>query len=220
MGKNKMFRYSEIRKFRNVHDLSHLRPNVACYEQGRWNEHFPDRDAPLTLELACGKGDYAIALAQMQPERNFIGMDLKGDRLWVGAAKALEMGLGNVRFIRGQIDHIAGIFGRGEVDEIWITFPDPYLREKKSRKRLTSPRFLDRYRKILKEGAVIHLKTDSPELFGFTLETIEGHGCKIIGISKDVHNDPNAGETLKIRTYYENMHLMEGKVIRYVGFVL
>jgi len=166
MGHKKLIRFEAIKSF----------PNVLQYPegmQGKWNAFF-NNDNPVTLELACGKGEYTVALARLYPGRNFIGVDLKGNRIWSGAKKALDEGLKNVAFLRTQIESITGYFAEGEVSEIWITFPDPQLRMSKAKKRLTHPRFLRLYKKIMKEGGFIHLKTDSPDLYNFESLDIAG----------------------------------------------
>ena len=172
MGQKKLQRFAEIRTFHNVLEY----PQQM---QGKWSAFFQNNH-PLTLELACGKGEYAVGLGRMLPNRNFIGVDLKGNRIWVGAKKALQEKLENVAFIRSQIDKIDQYFEKGEVSEIWITFPDPQLRTSKAKKRLTHPRFLRLYQNILAAGGPIHLKTDSPDLYRFTLSVIELYGLKVI----------------------------------------
>lgn len=220
MPKTKLKRYKEVQKFDNVTDLSHLRPGIKAERRGRWASEAFGNDQPLTLELACGKGDYALTLAERNPEHNFIGIDIKGERLWIGAGKALEEGLENVQFIRGQINLLNGFFSPGEIDEIWITFPDPFLSNRRRTRRLTHPRFLELYRQVLKPGGHIHLKTDSPELFAFTLETIAEEGHELLERIDDVYALPEIPELLKIRTYYENMHLEDSRTIRYLRFRL
>ena len=181
---------------------------------------FPGKFFALCLELACGKGEYARALAERDPDRNYIGIDIKGARIWKGAKIALEKKIDNIRFLRMQIDHLDEYFASGEVDEIWITFPDPYLRKSKSSKRLTSPKFLDIYKKILKPGGLIHLKTDSEPLFRFTKETLRDTGCKTVDLVEDVYKERPDDELLTIQTFYEKQHLEKGKTIRYVCFKL
>lgn len=220
MAKNKLKRYGEIVEFKNVTDLSELRPGMEADLRGRWAAEIFGNPKPVTLELACGKGDYAVNLARLFPERNFIGIDIKGERLWVGSGTAQEQGLENVHFIRGRINFLPAIFATGEIDEIWITFPDPFLSNRRRTRRLTHPLFLDRYRQVLRPGGLIRLKTDSPELYAFTLETIASEGHEIIERIDDVYALPEVPELLRIRTYYENMHLEEGRTIRYVSFTL
>jgi len=220
MGKEKVKRYQEVVKFDSVIDLSDFRPGHKFEDQGRWGECVFGNNNPVTLELACGKGDYAIALAQRYPYRNFIGVDIKGERLWTGAHAVKELELNNVRFIRGRIDHINKFFGPDEVSEIWITFPDPFLKNRRRNRRLTHPEFLELYRQILTKDGVINLKTDSPELFEFTLEVIDSQNLRKILQIDDVYALDKVPELLEIKTYYENKHLDEGRTIRFVSFRL
>ena len=184
--------------------------------RGKWKSEVFKNDHPLVLELACGKGEYSIGLAELYPDKNYIGLDIKGNRLWVGATEALEKGLDNVRYLRCYIDHLNQFFGKGEVDEAWIVFSDPYI--KKERKRLTAPKFLEVYQKVMKPGAVINLKTDSDVLYEYTKEIIEQEGLELLDDEPDVHkNRPNDPE-LSIITYYEKMHLEKGKTIKFLRF--
>src|ERR1051326_739480 len=160
MGQKKLERFAELKTFSNVLQFPE---GIA----GKWNEFFKNKN-PITLELACGKGEYAVGLGQLYPEKNFLGIDLKGNRIWVGAKKALQQQLANVGFLRIQIDQITDYFTNNEVDSLWITFPDPQLRVSKAKKRLTHPKFLRLYKHILVPGGFIHLKTDSPVLYQFT----------------------------------------------------
>lgn len=212
MGQKKLQRFAEIETF----------PNVLIYPEGmpgRWAEFFKNNN-PLTLELACGKGDYTLALARRFPGRNFLGVDLKGNRIWRGAKTALEEPLHNVAFLRTQIDKLDQYFAPGEIAEIWITFPDPFLRKSKSKKRLTHPKFLQLYQPLLAPGATINLKTDSPELYAFTREVTAACNCKVLEDIPDVYALPEVPELLKIRTYYEGMHLKDGRTIRFIKFAL
>lgn len=225
MGKNKLFRFAENATFEHV-----VQPTFEALEKevlplrGRWNADFFKRDAPLVLELGCGRGEYTVGLARLHPERNYLGVDIKGARLWRGARTAMEEGLNNVGFLRTHVDHILRCFGPQEVDEIWLTFSDPQLG--KPRKRLTSPLFLARYREILKSGGIIHLKTDSPVLYEYTLEMIAEHQLPVYEQSDNVYADlihrvsPQEQAVLNIRTYYEGMWLEEGRTIHYVRFGL
>jgi tRNA (guanine-N7-)-methyltransferase len=188
------------------------------FPKGTWNSDIFNNDNPIVLELACGKGEYSVGLGEMYPNKNYIGFDLKGNRLWVGATNAFEKKLDNVRFFRAYIDHLYDYFAPKEVDEIWIIFPDPQL--KKDRKKLTSPKFLDVYRPLLKPGATINLKTDSPELYAFTLETIKELGLRLHRNVEDVHRDCLDDPELQIRTYYEGLHLERGRTIRFLSFSL
>lgn len=212
MGQKKLARFAEIETF----------PNVLIYPEGmpgHWGEFFKNKH-PLTLELACGKGDYTLALARRFPERNFLGVDLKGNRIWRGAKTALEEPLTNAAFLRTQIDKLDQYFAPGEISEIWITFPDPFLRKSKSKKRLTHPKFLQLYQPLLAPGATINLKTDSPELYAFTKEVTAACNCQVLEDIADVYALPEVPELLKIRTYYEGMHLEDGRTIRFIKFAL
>lgn len=225
MGKGKLARFAENLTFAHVVQPSfeELRSGTFALK-GRWNSGFFKRDAPIVVELGCGKGEYTTGLARLRPDRNFIGVDIKGARIWRGAKRAIEGGLGNAGFLRAHVDHITGCFGPHEVDEIWLTFSDPQAG--KARKRLTSPLFIARYREILKPGGLIHLKTDSALLFEYTLEQIKEQGLQLLEQSADVYQDlvprlpPAEQEVLNIRTFYEQMWLAEGKKIHYVRFTL
>lgn len=225
MGKNKLFRFAENATFDHVVQPSYeelMRGGLP--QRGRWNADFFKRDAPLSLELGCGHGEYTVGLARLWPDRNYIGVDIKGARLWRGARIAREEGLVNVAFLRTHVDHITRCFGPGEVDEIWLTFSDPQL--EKPRKRLTSPLFLARYKEVLRTGGCIHLKTDSPVLYEYTLDMIAEHKLVLHERSDDVYADlvqrvtPQEQAVLHIRTYYESMWLEEGRTIHYVRFSL
>lgn len=218
MAKKKLYRYQALNDLDNVIELEDYSPTTVSPHRGRWCEAVFGNEQPLILELACGKGDYTLNLAARYSQINFIGVDVKGDRIWRGAVEALENDLNNVRFLRIYIDHINNYFSHREVDEIWITFPDPYLNEKKESKRLTSPIFLERYRKILKKGGRVNLKTDSPELFDFTLDVIRYQHLEIVTFVEDVHNQSHNVPNLDILTYYEKKHLEEGRTIYFVSF--
>ena len=197
-------------------------PNVLQYPldmQGKWNTFFQN-DNPITLELACGKGEYAVGLGRLHPQRNFLGIDLKGNRIWVGARKALNDGLKNVGFVRSHIDKIENYFAPGEVSEIWITFPDPQLRVSKARKRLTHPQFLRIYKAILQPGGFIHLKTDSPDLYDFTKLVAMMYGVRIVEDMEDAYANEEISEELKITTYYESLDIARSNRIHYLKFTL
>lgn len=211
MGQKKLARFAEIESFSNVL----IYPEDM---QGKWKAFFGN-DHPITLELACGKGEYTLGLARLFPGENFIGVDLKGNRIWKGARTALDEGLANAAFLRTQIDHIEQYFAPGEVKEIWITFPDPFLRLSKAKKRLTHSRFLHAYHKILRPGGTINLKTDSPELYAFTKDMIAENGCQLKQDLPDVYAG-QVSEVLSIKTFYEQSHLREGRTIRYLQFTL
>lgn len=212
MGQKKLKRFAELLQFSNV-----LQNPEGM--QGTWQQYF-NNNQPLTLELACGKGEYALGLAQMHPQRNFVGVDLKGNRLWVGAKKATAAGLSNVAFLRIQIDRIHEFFAPGEVEEIWITFPDPQLRISKDKKRLTHPKFLRLYQQILQPGGKINLKTDSPVLYEFTLKAIEIYGCTLHQSTDNVYAQPQIDPELQIKTHYEGLDIAGSNKVHYVCFSL
>lgn len=220
MGKEKLKRYREVVQFENVIDFSGFRPGSEADQIGRWSDEVFENSNPITLELACGKGDYAIALAARYPDRNFIGIDIKGERLWVGAQQAIDQGLNNVCFIRGRIDHITQFFGKDEIAEIWITFPDPFLKNRRRNRRLTHPDFLNKYREVLREDGFINLKTDSPELYEFTNQVIEANQFEVRSRIDDVYALEETPELLQIKTYYERKHLEIGRTIRFVSFCI
>lgn len=199
--------------------------NVYLYDDilpGDWSENVFGNTHPITLELACGGGEYTLELAGKFPDRNFIGVDIKGERIYKGAKKALDDGLKNVVFLRAYIQFLDRYIKRETdyVNEIWITFPDPYPKKSKKRKRLTSPFFLDIYRRILMPDGVIHLKTDSRLLYDFTLETLNSENCRIIRETSDLYHSSMADEILSIKTLYEEQHLKDGKTIKYVEFMV
>lgn len=212
MGQKKLQRFAEILTF----------PNVLQYPKempGKWGAFFRNSN-PITLELACGKGEYAVGLGKLYPNQNFLGVDLKGNRIWVGAKKALTEGLANVAFLRTQIDKIADYFAAGEVQEIWITFPDPQLRTSKSKKRLTHPLFLRRYQQILSPGGYIHLKTDSPDLYDFTRKVIELYQLPLWEDIPDVYNTIPGRKDLFIKTHYEGLDIAGSRKVFYLRFGL
>jgi tRNA (guanine-N7-)-methyltransferase len=212
MGQKKLIRFAEIETF----------PNVLQYPQdmkGKWNDFFKN-DHPITLELACGKGEYAVGLGRLYPQRNFIGIDLKGNRIWVGAKTALKENLTNVAFVRSQIDQVTNYFAEGEVSERWITFPDPQLRASKHKKRLTHPKFLRAYQQLLKPGSIIHLKTDSPVLYRFTKEVISLYNLPLHYSTDDLYKEESISEELKIKTHYEGLDIAQSNRIHYLQFSL
>jgi tRNA (guanine-N7-)-methyltransferase len=173
---------------------------------------------PLTLELACGRGEYAVGLGRMFPEQHFIGIDLKGNRIWKGASIANKDGLTNVAFVRSQIELTSNYFAKDEVDEIWITFPDPQLRWSKSKKRLTHPKFLRLYQQFLKNDGIVHLKTDSPLLYNFTLKVIELYGLHLIYKTDNLYAEQNIDPRCLIKTYYEGLDIAQSNKIHYIQF--
>lgn len=197
--------------------LNEFRDEIAL--AGHWNSRQFKRDAPIVLELACGRGEYSVALAALDPTNNYIGVDIKGARIYKGALIVEQMGWQHVAFIRSRIECISSYFSVGEVATIWITFPDPFLKTSKANRRLTSNAFLRRYRQILSPDGEIRLKTDSDELFDFTLNTIDSSTqWRITKLIEDVHGQDHGIEALNIHTYYEKRHLSAGKKIKYVAF--
>jgi tRNA (guanine-N7-)-methyltransferase len=212
MGQKKLIRFEELKTF----------PNVLQFPKdmaGKWNSFFKN-DHPITLELACGKGEYAVGLGELYPQRNFIGIDLKGNRLWVGAKKALQQNLANVAFLRTQIDQATDYFANDEVAEVWITFPDPQLRMSKAKKRLTHPKFLRIYKQFLRPSGLIHLKTDSPDLYQFTKLVITLYDCVLHNDLDDVYKEDEIPVELKIRTHYESLDIAGSSRVHYLCFSL
>jgi tRNA (guanine-N7-)-methyltransferase len=212
MAQKKLLRFAQLKEFENVLE----KPSNM---QGQWGG-FLKNNNPIILELACGRGEYTIGLAQLHPTKNFIGVDIKGNRMYIGAKKAVDNTLHNAAFLRAEIETIADYFLQNEVDEIWITFPDPQLRISKAKKRLTHPRFLRQYVQILKPGGTIHLKTDSPNLFNFTKKVINMYGLKPLKESADVYAEKYIAEELKIKTHYESLDIAGSKKIYYLQFSL
>ncbi|MEO8764968.1 MAG: tRNA (guanosine(46)-N7)-methyltransferase TrmB [Ginsengibacter sp.] len=212
MAQKKLKRFGEIKTFANVLEYPE---DIA----GKWHLFFQNNN-PVILELACGKGEYTTGLAQLYPEKNFIGVDIKGNRIWAGAKFALDNHLSNAAFLRTQIQKIDSYFTAAEVKEIWITFPDPQLRMSKAKKRLVHPRFLRLYQKILQPGGSIHLKTDSPELYNFTKTVINLYRLQLIAELDDVHANKEASGDLSIITHYESLDIADSKRVFYTCFSL
>lgn len=216
MAKHKLQRFAENKTFGNLFqhtDYDREQPNFPL--RGRWREDYFHNDHPIVLELGCGKGDYTLALARRNPNMNYIGIDRKGARLWRGCKDALEEQLANVAFLRITIDKLSDYFAPGEVDEIWVTFPDPQL--KHERKRLVSPRFVGYYKAIMKDGGgVLNLKTDSRELYAYVCESAEGYGWQLLESVEDVYQEPCDPILTEVQTFYERMWLTEGRTISYV----
>ncbi len=226
--RNKLQKFSEILSYPNVLENYEYNDIKLVGKDGKevnllgvWAANQFKNNLPITLELACGRGEYTLALAERYQNRNFIGMDIKGARIWRGAKNALDQGLSNVAFLRSRIEQVEHFFGNEEIDEIWITFPDPFLREVKANRRLTSPPFLARYRKILKKGGIIHLKTDNTMLFEYTLDVLKNEkGIKILVQNDDIYDGELPHPDLDIKTYYEKKHLANHLTIKYVAFRL
>lgn len=218
-SKNKLKRFKENETFKNV--IQPEREEVLSGKaslKGNWKNHFGN-DKPLVLELGCGKGEYTLGLAKQYPDKNFIGIDIKGARFWRGAKTALASNLENVAFLRTQIELIDLLFDESEVSEIWMTFPDPQIKYKRTKHRLTNKVFLDKYAYILKPGGLVHLKTDSGFLHGYTLGLLHGLGYEIHYANHDVYkNEGSPSSVTGIQTFYENQYLQEGKPITYIQF--
>ncbi|HNP24669.1 MAG TPA: tRNA (guanosine(46)-N7)-methyltransferase TrmB [Panacibacter sp.] len=212
MGQKKLIRFEAIRQFANVLEYPAGMP-------GQWGAFFKN-DHPISLELACGKGEYAVGLGRLYKNQNFLGVDLKGNRIWKGAKTALDEGLDNVGFLRTEIEKITDYFAAGEVSEIWITFPDPQLRFSKMKKRLTHPRFLRLYRQILKAGGTVNLKTDSPDLYRFTKAVINFYGLALLQDLDNVYQSPGLSAELQIKTHYEGLDIAGTNTIHYLQFRL
>ena len=219
-SKNKLKRFRENETFSNV--VQPGREELTSNEfslRGKWNKDFFKNEHPIVLELGCGKGEYSIALAQAIPNKNFLGIDIKGARFWRGAKTGLEEDLNNVGFIRSQIELIEHIFAEGEVDEIWITFPDPQIKYKRTKHRLTNSEFLQKYKKVLKAGGIVNLKTDSEFMHGYTLGLLHGEGHEVLHANHDVYkNNYSPKEVIEIQTFYEKQYLEKGKPITYIQF--
>ena len=225
-SRNKLQKFAEVLMFPNVYEnFDPKNPELVGVGgmpvslKGQWAEKHFKNDLPITLELACGRGEYTLGLSRQHPKRNFIGVDIKGARIWKGAKIALEEGLQNAAFLRTRIEQIALFFAPEEISEIWITFPDPFLKKGKANRRLTAPRFLNEYRKILRKDGLVHLKTDSPELYEFTLEVLTADPkVEILHQDDDIYAHPLPMPELELKTYYEKMHLADGRKIKYVRF--
>ena len=212
MGQKKLLRFEAIGNFANVLQY----PEDM---RGKWNDFFKNKN-PVTLELACGKGEYTVGLAALYPDRNFIGVDLKGNRIYAGALEGLRKNLLNAAFLRTHIDKIDRYFLSDEVSEIWITFPDPQLRTSRAKKRLTHPRYLRLYQNILKQGGFVHLKTDSPALYYFTKLVADLYGINILDSSEDIYTRPENPAEMYIKTHYEKLDIAASDKIYYLKLSL
>lgn len=221
MGKNKLHRWAEMDGYKHV--IQPLFEDVFRKDyllKGRWNSNFFKNSNPIILELGCGKGEYTTGLARSFPEKNFLGIDIKGARMWKGAKTAFEENLKNVGFLRTRIELIESFFSINEIDEIWITFPDPQIRKRRNKKRLTGARFLNHYRTFLKEDGLIHLKTDSRELYNYTNKLLKHNNLEVITSTSDLYSGNYENDLLSIRTFYEQLFLNDGKKITYTCFKL
>lgn len=223
MGKNKIKRFAENKTFHNVVQPTREEMINSFPLKGKWNSDFFKNDNPIVLELGCGKGEYSVGLAQKFPDKNFIGIDIKGARFWKGAKTAIEQNMFNVGFLRTQIELVDHAFAENEVSEIWITFPDPQIKFKRTKHRLTHPEMLRKYHHILKPGGLVHLKTDSEFLHGYTHGIIQMEGHKVHISNHNIYNPDNTElptEVTGIQTFYEQMFLNENKNITYIRFSL
>lgn len=231
-GKKKLQRFAEMDTFTNViqpamSDITQVKDSGVFGDhplKGKWKSTFFQNEQPLVLELGCGKGEYSVGMGRKFPAKNFLGVDIKGARIWRGAKTALDEGLTNVGFLRTRIDLITSFFGEAEVDEIWITFPDPQPQQSRERKRLTAPLFINRYRKLLKPDGLVHLKTDSTDLYEYTMEQIHEQGYRLITHTPNLYAelidslDKDTQDILGIRTHYENLFSAQGYSIKYIKF--
>ena len=219
-NKNKLQRFAENLTFSNLFQYRYEEVVNGFFLKGKWKQDFFKNDHPLILELGCGKGEYTVGMARRYPEKNFIGVDIKGARMWRGLKTAQEENLKNVAFVRTRIELAEYYFGEKEVDALWITFPDPQIKARRERKRLTSPQFLQRYAKFLHPDAIIHLKTDALLLYDYTREVIEQGGHLLLESNEDIYGSGMDNEVTQIQTFYEQKWLEHGTPIRYLAFRL
>jgi tRNA (guanine-N7-)-methyltransferase len=219
-SKNKLKRFKENETFNNVFQPTRADLVEGSYElKGNWRQQFFKNNNPLVLELGCGKGEYSVELAKKYPDKNFIGIDIKGARFWRGAKTAIEESINNVAFLRTQIELIEFAFAENEVDEIWITFPDPQIKYKRTKHRMTNSEFLKRYKKVLKPEGVINLKTDSEFMHGYTLGLLHGEGHDVLYANHNVYKQEGSPEEVtSIQTFYESQYLEQNKPITYIRF--
>ena len=221
MGKGKLRKFQEIKTFNHV-----VEPDIKGYLsenhslKGKWNKDFFKNENPIILELGCGKGEYSVGLAQKFPDKNFIGIDIKGARLWRGAKTSSESNLQNIAFLRTRIEVITSFFGDNEIDEIWITFPDPQMKRRRAKKRLTSIDFLQKYQQFLKNNGVINLKTDSTFLYEYTNAVVDINKLNIIRNTSNLYAQEWVDDVLSIKTHYEKLHIDDGDTINYISFNL
>lgn len=221
MGKGKLAKFKENETFANV-----FQPEITDFVnfehelKGTWNSHVFKNNNPIVLELGCGKGEYTVGMARMFPDKNFIGVDIKGARIWTGAKSSNLEQMRNVAFLRTRIEVIKAFFAPGEVSEIWITFPDPQMKKRRAKKRLTSSLFLTMYQQLLADNGFVNLKTDSRFLYKYTCKVAELNGLEIVHQSADLYNEPWLDDVLSIKTYYEQLHIDDGNTIHYLKFRL
>ncbi len=217
-SKNKLKRFKENETFSNVLQPKREEITSGFRLKGEWKSHFKN-DKPIVLELGCGKGEYTVELAKRFPDKNFIGIDIKGARFWRGAKTAIDEGLPNVAFLRTQIELVDQVFGTNEVAEIWITFPDPQIKYKRTKHRMTNIEFLKRYKHILEPNGTVNLKTDSEFMHGYTLGLLHGLDLEVLYANHDIYkNEGSPQEVLEIQTFYENQYLEKGKPITFIRF--
>lgn len=220
---SKLEKFADLNTFSNSFDLFFEQLPVGLPLKGKWHSEVFKNEQPIVVELGCGRGEYTIGLAEHHAEKNFIGVDIKGNRIWTGAKHALDNGLGNVAFLRTRIDFIEYCFAPGEVSEIWITFPDPQPQKTRERKRLTNPNFfLKRYKNILKPDGLVHLKTDNTGFYEYTMEVIKERNLPLLFATNDLYKNcpPDREELTRIKTYYEKLFTEKGEDIKYCCFKL
>jgi tRNA (guanine-N7-)-methyltransferase len=220
VGKDKLRRWAELATFENVIQPQEVGFGIDHIVKGQWNSMVLKNSNPIVLELGCGKGEYTVGLAQRYPDINFIGIDIKGARMWRGAKTANETGLKNTAFLRIRIEFIESFFAEDEVSGIWITFPDPHIGKNNPNRRLTCPMFLNRYRGFLKDGGVVRLKTDNRELYEYTKEIVDYNGLEVLSATTDLYKDFADSEILEIKTHYEKIFSQQGLPINYLEFKL
>ncbi len=219
MGKNKLQKFSDMEEFPHVFQYSFSDLQQQPFElKGKWNEKFFRNNNPIILELGCGKGEYTVSLAKLYPDKNFIGVDIKGARMWTGASQSQQEDLSNVAFLRTHIEMIHYFFAENEIKEIWLTFPDPQM--KKVRKRLTATNFMNLYQQILKPNGIIHLKTDSNFMFTYTCEMVKANSFKVLFCNDDLYHSGLNDPILSIQTFYEQQWISRGLTIKYIKFEL
>lgn len=216
----KLEKFADFNSFKNCFTLYFENIEKGMPLKGKWHSNYFKNQNPIVLELGCGKGEYSVGLAKNNPGKNYIGVDIKGNRIWTGAKEALDNNMPNVAFVRTRIDFIEHCFSPGEVSEIWITFPDPQPQKTRERKRLTNMRFIERYRKFLKPGGLVHLKTDSTSLYEYTMEVIKENNLKILFHTNDLYQNcpPDRKELIEIKTHYEKLFTAKGEDIKYICY--